>query len=119
MTDAFPEFIRALPRPDSPFPIDARIVPSEHVLTMFYEVGEQLDIPEHTHGPQWGVVLEGSMEMTVGDETRTYARGDTFYIPNDVPHTAHIHRGYRGIDVFSDPNRYRPLEREPDPEGVP
>jgi len=109
----FPEFIRALPRPDSPVPMEARIVPSEHVLTMFYEIDDPVDIPEHVHGAQWGVVLEGTMEMTIGGETRRYGPGDSYSVPGGVPHVARIGAGYRGLDVFADPHRYDPL-----PEGA-
>lgn len=106
-TDFFPEFIRACPAPDSPFAMRAHIVPSEHVLPMFYEIDEDVHIPEHAHGPQWGVVLAGIMEFTIDGESRQYARGDTYYVPDGVLHTAHIHAGYKGIDVFSDPHRYQ------------
>lgn len=109
MTDAFPPFIDSLPRPNTPFPIRARIVPSEFVLTMFYEVDRQVDIPEHSHGPQWGVVLEGAMEMTIGGQTRRYSRGDSYYVHDGVAHIARIYAGYRGVDVFADPHRYDAL----------
>lgn len=108
-TDFFPEFIRACPAPDSPFAMRAHIVPSEHVLPMFYEIDEDVHIPEHAHGPQWGVVLDGIMEFTIDGTSRQYTRGDTYYVPDGVPHTAYIHAGYKGIDVFSDPLRYRPV----------
>ena len=109
-TEFFPDFIRACPAPDSPFAMRAHIVPSEHVLPMFYEIDEDVHIPEHSHGPQWGVVLDGIMEFTIDGQSRRYTRGDTYFVPDGVPHTAHIHAGYKGIDVFSDPQRYRPVK---------
>ena len=108
-SEFFPEFIRACPAPDSPFAMDAHIVPSDYVLPMFYEIDEDVEIPEHVHGPQWGVVLEGVMEFTIAGETQRYERGDTYYVADGVPHIAHIHAGYKGIDVFSDPQRYLPV----------
>jgi quercetin dioxygenase-like cupin family protein len=113
MTEPFPDFIAALPRPDSPLAINARIVPSDHALTMFYEVDEELSVPEHAHGAQWGVVLDGSMLMTIGSDSRVYRRGDTYFVPAGVTHRTVIYPGYRGIDVFADAHRYTPRSREP------
>ena len=33
---------------------------------MFYEIPDGVEVPEHAHGAQWGVVLEGTMEFTIG-----------------------------------------------------
>ena len=110
MGETFPEFIRALPEPDSPVDMRAHIVPSEHVLPMFYEIDDNVEIPEHVHGAQWGVVLRGSMEMTIGSDTTTYTKGDTYYVPPGVAHITRIAAGYRGIDVFADAERYLPKE---------
>lgn len=74
---------------------------------MFYELPDGVEVPEHAHGAQWGVVLAGEVEFTIGVETTTYRRGDTFFVPADVPHRATISPGYVGIDVFADADRYR------------
>ncbi len=110
MSDSFPPFIRALPEPDSAVQMQAHIVPNERCLPMFYEMDEDVAIPEHVHGAQWGVVLEGSMEMTIGGETRTYRKGDSYYVPPGVSHVVDINAPYRGIDVFADHDRYLPKE---------
>lgn len=104
----FPAFIRACPRPASPIDMKAHIAPSEHLLPMFYEIDQEVCIPEHAHGAQWGVVLQGSMELTIDGESHTYVRGDSYYVPDGAPHIAVIHAGYKGIDVFADPERYLP-----------
>lgn len=112
MNDFFPPFIRSLPVPDSPVTMDARIVPSEHALTMFYEIDDAVEVPAHRHGAQWGVVLEGSMELDIVGDVRTYRRGDTYYVPDGALHTARISAGYKGIDVFADADRYEPRRNE-------
>jgi quercetin dioxygenase-like cupin family protein len=109
-SEFFPPFIRELPVPDSPVPMDARIVPSEHVLTMFYEIAEAVEVPAHRHGAQWGVVLAGSMELEVEGSTTTYEPGDSYYVPDGALHTARISAGYKGIDVFADADRYVAVE---------
>jgi len=105
----FPPFIRALPRPDMNVRQEAWIVPNEHILPMFYEVDEDVVVAAHRHGPQWGVVLEGEMTMEIEGVKRVYRRGDTYYVPDGAEHTAWISAGYKGIDVFADATRYRPL----------
>lgn len=40
-------------------------------------------------GEDFGYVLEGTLELSVGDETFTLRAGDSFYFPSDLPH------GYR------------------------
>ena len=81
---------------------------NDRALAMFYEIPDGVEVPEHAHGAQWGVVLEGSIEFTIGGETRTYRRGDTYYVPDVGRRTAPSSRpGYVGIDVFADADRYQ------------
>jgi quercetin dioxygenase-like cupin family protein len=109
--EPFPEFLRALPMVDSPLAsLRGWMLGTDQALAMFYEIPDGVEVPEHAHGAQWGVVLDGSVEFTIGGETRTYGRGDTYYLPDSVPHRAVIHPGYVGIDVFADADRYRPRE---------
>jgi quercetin dioxygenase-like cupin family protein len=107
----FPEFIRALPMVDSPLEsLQGWMLQTGQGLAMFYEIPDGVEVPEHAHGAQWGVVLEGTMEFTIGGETRVYGRGDTYYVPAGVTHRAAISPGYVGIDVFADADRYRARE---------
>jgi quercetin dioxygenase-like cupin family protein len=106
VSDFFPPFINALPVPDSPVAMAAHIVPSEHVLTMFYEIDDATEVPEHAHGAQWGVVLQGEMELVIEGVAATYRAGDTYYVPDGARHIARIGAGYKGVDVFADAHRY-------------
>jgi quercetin dioxygenase-like cupin family protein len=106
--DVFPDFIRALPKPDAKLPpsMQAWLLGSEEALAMFYALRDGATVPEHAHGAQWGVVLAGSFDLVIGSETTTYGAGDTYAIAAGVPHTAILHPGYVGIDVFADADRY-------------
>ena len=107
MSESFPEFIRSLPMVDSPLAsLRGWMLRTEQALAMFYEIPDGVEVPEHAHGAQWGVVLEGSVEFTIGEETRTYTRGDTYSVPSGQAHRAVIHPGFVGIDVFADADRY-------------
>lgn len=105
--ERFPDFIRSLPMVDSPLAsLRGWMLQTDQALAMFYEIPDGVDLPEHAHGAQWGVVLEGAIDFTIGAETRTYGPGDRFFVPEGVPHSAVIHPGYVGIDVFADADRY-------------
>ena len=58
---------------------------NDRALAMFYEIPDGVEVPEHAHGAQWGVVLEGTMEFTIGGETKVYGPGETYYVPASVP----------------------------------
>ncbi len=110
-TEPFPEFIRDLPMVDSPLAsLRGWMLQTGQALAMFYEIPDGVHLPEHAHGAQWGVVLAGSIEFTIGGATRTYGPGDTYYVPDAAAHSAVIHPGYVGIDVFADADRYSPRE---------
>jgi quercetin dioxygenase-like cupin family protein len=109
--EPFADFIRALPMVDSPLAsLRGWMQQTGQALTMFYEIPDGVDVPEHAHGAQWGVVLAGSVDFTIGGETMTYGRGDTYYVPAGVLHRAVIHPGFVGIDVFADADRYSAKE---------
>jgi mannose-6-phosphate isomerase-like protein (cupin superfamily) len=110
----FPPFIRALQVPDSNFDFEAFMVGNDRAITMFYETDHDLLVPEHSHGAQWGVVLDGEMEMVVDGVADRYRAGDTYYVPPGSPHLARLFAGCRGIDVFADFDRYSP---RPDSKG--
>ncbi len=86
-----------------------RILKGECGWVIFMSADRDILIPMHRHGAQWGIVLDGEMEITVADQTRTYRRGETHYIPASVDHEAVLRAGWRGMYVFA-----RPAEREPD-----
>jgi quercetin dioxygenase-like cupin family protein len=115
----FPDFIRALPTPESPLTslrgwlLGGGAAP----LAMFYEIPDGVEVPEHAHGAQWGVVLEGRVDFTVEGEERTYVKGDSYYISAGARHRALIHPGFAGIDVFADGDRYRQKPASEEREG--
>ncbi|MGM9402932.1 cupin domain-containing protein [Aliiroseovarius sp. KMU-71] len=105
----FPDFIKELPSIDVPFPEDVvqtAVVRSDHGLVAFFTFLKDMELPPHSHGPQWGTVVEGEIELTIGGETRTYRAGDSYNIPAGVVHGGRIKAGTRAIDVFAEADRY-------------
>ena len=85
---------------------------NDRALAMFYEIPDGVEVPEHAHGAQWGVVLEGTMEFTIGGETRSLRRRRDVLRTGSARRTApSSHPGYVGIDVFADADRYSARER--------
>ncbi len=90
--------------------VKARLLRGPTALAIFWEAAEPAAVPEHRHGDQWGIVVSGELDLTIGTERRTYRRGDEYFIPAGVPHAATLTRGTRVIDLFDDPDRYRAKE---------
>lgn len=105
----FPEFIQSCPGLDLPFPDDivqTAAIRSDAGLVAFFTFAKDMILPMHAHGAQWGTVIEGEIEFTIGDQTRTYRPGDSYTIPPGVMHGAKIKAGTRVIDVFAEADRY-------------
>ena len=105
----FPSFVRSLPEADLPFTgLRGWLLQSESGQILFNESNIEVSVSEHSHGSQWGVVIDGKIELTIGDQTRTYSRGDTYFIPARTVHRARIHPSFRAVDYFADRDRYHP-----------
>ncbi len=104
----FPGVFQKLPEADVPIRgVEARLLRGPTASAIFWEATEDTKVPEHRHGDQWGVVLEGEMRLTVAGKARPCRKGDEYFIPAGVPHAADLKRGARVIDFFDDPDRYR------------
>lgn len=105
----YPQFIQSFPSIDVPFPEDVvqtAVVQSDAGLVAFFTFLKDMELPMHSHGAQWGTVVEGEIELTIGGETKTYRAGDSYSIPAGVEHGAMIKSGARIIDVFEEADRY-------------
>lgn len=106
---AYPDFIRAFPSIDVPFPEDivqTAVIRSDAGMVAFFTFLKDLELPMHAHGDQWGTVIEGEIEFTIGGVTQVYRPGDSYSIPAGVEHGAMIKAGTRVIDVFQEADRY-------------
>lgn len=105
----FPDFIRALPALDVPFPddvISTNAVRSDQGLVVYFTVHQDFDLPEHSHGAQWGTIFYGTVELTIAGETRIYKSGDSWDIPAGTPHSGKLKAGSLVMDVFEEADRY-------------
>lgn len=105
----FPAMITGLPEADIPFTgVRGWISQGPDHQVIFMDIEPIGDVAPHSHGEQWGIVVEGKMELTIGGETRLYQPGDSYHIPEGVVHSARFLTHFRVIDVFADRNRYQP-----------
>lgn len=105
----FPRVFDRLPEADVPFPsVNVRLLQGPTASAMFLEALRDTTVPEHRHGDQWGIVVDGEVQMTIDGKPRTFRTGEEYFLPAGTPHAAFLKAGARVIDVFDDPNRYRP-----------
>ncbi|MFX0084940.1 MAG: cupin domain-containing protein [Candidatus Hodarchaeota archaeon] len=106
----YPEIITNLPKASINIPgIQGWIAQGINFQIIFFEIEPVGKIPPHSHGAQFGIVLEGEMSLTIGTETKKYTKGDTYYIPNGTVHQAEFHSFFRAMDFFEDAKRYSTL----------
>lgn len=104
----FPEFIQNLPEADLPVAgIRGWLVQSERGQVLFLQAEQHAKIPPHRHGDQWGIVIEGKMELTIGEKNTAFRQGDSYFIPAGAVHQAILYEGFRALDHFADKDRYK------------
>lgn len=74
-----------------------------HLMLSYLEMDDGAEVPLHSHPhEQGGVLLSGTIVLTIGDETRRVTPGSLFLIPSNVPHRAVAVGGPATVlDVFS------------------
>jgi len=106
--DFFPEIITKLPKADIPIEgVRAYILQGEKQQIVFMSFENDVEIPEHSHEAQWGVILDGESELTIDGKKYIFRKGDTYFIPRGMKHSAKIKRGYKDITLFNQKDRYK------------
>lgn len=109
--DPYPKIITSLPKADIPLPgVVGWIAQGRDFQIVFFDIEPVGTLPPHSHSAQFGIVIEGEMTLTIGEEAKRYSKGDTYYIPEGVVHQAEFHTYFRALDFFAEPDRYKPKE---------
>jgi quercetin dioxygenase-like cupin family protein len=107
--DLYPEIIKNLPEADINFKgIKGWISQAKDHQIVFFDIKPIGEVTEHAHGTQWGIVIDGEMELTIGGSTKTYKKGDSYYIPDGAIHSAVVKSRTLALDFFADRDRYKP-----------
>ena len=103
----YPEIIKNLPPIKIPLKgAGGHLLQGPANQLVFFDFSEDTEIPMHSHGAQWGIVVDGRIDLTIGDELKTYRKGDSYTIPAGAPHGGKIYAGLKVIDFFEDADRY-------------
>jgi quercetin dioxygenase-like cupin family protein len=83
--------------------IVARTYWGENLLLAVVDVAANGIVPLHSHPhEQAGLVLEGKLTFTIGDESRTLGPGDIYVIPGNAEHSvAAGDMPCKVLDIFS------------------
>lgn len=77
MKNPFPDIVTTLPEADIPFNgVKGWISQNIDHQVVFLEIEAIGKVAEHSHCAQWGIVVKGEMDLTIGGHTQTYAKGD-------------------------------------------
>jgi quercetin dioxygenase-like cupin family protein len=85
--------------------VEAHLAWGDKIMLSFVDLGPGGVVPPHSHPhEQAGLCLEGAMEFTIGEETRTIRKGQGWMIPGGVVHAVRaLEAGCRALDIFSPP----------------
>ena len=74
-----------------------------NTLLSYVDIDPNVEVPRHTHTQeQSGIMLEGKMEMGIGDEVRVLSPGDIYIIPPGVEHYAKTTASKASVlDIFA------------------
>ncbi len=104
----FPEIITKLPEARIPLEgLRSHLFQGKNQQIIFMNFENDAEIPEHSHAAQWGVVLDGEIELIVNGEKFILKKGDTYFIPKGVKHSARIKKGYKDLTLFDQKDRYK------------
>ena len=75
----------------------------ENLMLSYLEMDEGAEIPLHDHPhEQGGIMLQGRLQLTIGDDTRIVEPGSLYLVPPNLPHRAVAVGGpVVVLDVFS------------------
>ncbi|UCE38309.1 MAG: cupin domain-containing protein [Thermoplasmata archaeon] len=104
----FPEIITSLPEADIPIEgLRAHLFQGGNRQILFMSFENDIEIPVHSHEAQWGVILDGELELNINGVKNNYSKGDTYFIPKGVKHSAKIKKGYKDLTLFNQKDRYK------------
>jgi len=104
----FPDIITSFPEANIPLEgVTAWLGQGNTFQVVFLSFDRDTHVPEHSHGEQWEIVLEGMVDVTMNGKETRYRKGDRFFVPDGVPHKAFVHKGFHSIAIFNQTDRYQ------------
>jgi quercetin dioxygenase-like cupin family protein len=104
----FPKLISGLPQADIAFKgVKGWLSQAKDHQLVFMDIAPIGEVAPHAHGAQWGIVVDGEMELMIGGTKHVFRKGDSYYIPKGTVHAARFTTRTFVIDFFADRNRYK------------
>lgn len=76
-------------------------VQTEHMTIAYSELKAGVEIPLHQHIEEAiDIILDGELEMQIGDETAVITTGMVTAVPSNVPHSARALSECRVVTIF-------------------
>ena len=108
MSEKFPDIISHLPEAEIPIAgVKSHLAQCGNQQFIFMNFENDVEVPEHSHEAQWGVVLDGEIELIIEGKKNIFRKGDTYFIPKDIKHSAKIKKGYSDLTLFNQKDRYK------------
>jgi quercetin dioxygenase-like cupin family protein len=109
--DCYPDIIKNLPEADISFKgVRGWLLQGKDQQLVFFDIEPIGEVAEHSHGAQWGIVVEGEMDLSIDGTTRTCKKGDSYIIPEGALHSAVFKKRTWVLDLFADKERYKAKE---------
>lgn len=85
--------------------VTAKIASGEKVMFSLVTLAPGAVVPEHSHPhEQMGMMVSGTMDLTVAGETRRLSGNEIYLVPGGIPHKAAAGpQGALALDAFSPP----------------
>jgi quercetin dioxygenase-like cupin family protein len=81
--------IKELPSKEIARGVTIKPLAGDHVMLNYVEFTSGAEVPTHSHPhEQLGLMIEGELDLWIGNERRTLRPGDTYVIPGGTPHGA-------------------------------
>ena len=108
----YPEVVTRLPEAELQVEgAKAWILQAEASQLVFFQFALGKCLPSHSHTyDQWGLVIDGEMELTVAGEPRIFKKGEEYLVPAGAQHSARFLSPTRVMDYFSEKSRYNPKQ---------
>jgi len=108
MNEFYPQTITSLPEADIPFEgVKGWLSQGSDHQIAFFEIEAIGEVAPHAHGAQWGTVFKREMDLTIGGETRTYQKGDPYFVPTGAEYSGVFKQKTWLMDFFSYKERYK------------
>jgi quercetin dioxygenase-like cupin family protein len=105
----FAKIVAKLPQADISFKgVKGWLSQAKDHQLVFMDIAPIGEVAPHSHGAQWGIVVDGEMELTIGGKRHVFRKGDSYFIPKGTVHSARFTTRTFVIDFFADRNRYKP-----------